>query len=119
MAPKSIGLESPVEDLGLSVRTRNALRGVGCGTVRDVLGLNLASPVRGLGRKTKDELLAALERCGYHHPAGERQPPSDIRVLERSLERMQVRVEAALGAVTREIELVKLRLRKSATKRPK
>ena len=47
--PKFIGLESPVEDLGLSVRTRNALRAIGCDTVEHVLGLDLSASVRGLG----------------------------------------------------------------------
>ena len=115
--PKSITLESPVEDLGLSVRTRNALRGFGCDTVEDVLGLDLSTSVRGLGRKAKDELLTALQRTGFRHPADEQQPGSEIRLLERSLERMQGRVEAALGAVAKEIRLLKQRLRKVAPKR--
>ena len=117
--PKFIALESAVEDLGLSVRTRNALRGIGCETVEDVLGLDLSASVRGLGRKTKDELLTALDGAGFRHPALEQQPASDIRVLERSLERMQGRVEAALGAVAKEIRLFRQKLRKIAPKRGK
>jgi hypothetical protein len=115
--PKFIGLESPVEDLGLSVRTRNALRAIGCDTVEHVLGLDLSASVRGLGRKTKDELLTALARAGFRHPELEQQPASEIRVLERSLERMQGRVEAALGVIAKEIRLLKQRLRKVAPKR--
>jgi hypothetical protein len=118
-APRFIGLESAVEDLGLSVRTRNALRGIGCDTVEDVLELDLGTAVRGLGRKTKDELLAALERAGFRHPALEQQPAPEIQVMERSLERMEGRVEAALGAVAKEIRLLKQRLRKIAPKREK
>jgi hypothetical protein len=109
--PATIGLDSPVEDLGLSVRTRNALRGIGCDTVEHVLALDLGSSVRGLGRKTKYELLSALERGGFRHPAMEEPPDTEIQVLERSLDRMQVRVEAALGAVTKEIRHLKLKLR--------
>src|SRR5436309_7207772 len=51
-APKLVALESPLEDLGLSVRTRNALHGVGCHTVDDALRLDLSSSGRGLGRTT-------------------------------------------------------------------
>jgi hypothetical protein len=115
--PKFVGLESAVEDLGLSVRTRNALRGIGCVTVEDVLALDLSSGIRGLGRKTQDELLISLERAGFRHPALEQQPATEIRLLERSLERMQSRVEAALGAVAKEIRVLRLRLRKVAPKR--
>lgn len=110
---KTIGLESAVEDLGLSVRTRNALRAIGCDTVEHVLALDLGTAVRGLGRKTKDELLAALERGGFRHPALESQPASEIQTLERSLDRMQLRVDAALGAVAKEIRLLKVKLKKS------
>src|SRR5437016_3183151 len=39
---RQVALESPVEDLGLSVRTRNALRAVGCKTVEDALRLDLS-----------------------------------------------------------------------------
>src|SRR5437899_1463898 len=71
---KTVGLESAVEDLGLSVRTRNALRAIGCDTVEKVLALDLGSSVRGLGRKTKEELLTALELGGFRHPALEQHP---------------------------------------------
>jgi hypothetical protein len=115
--PKFIGLESAVEDLGLSVRTRNALRGIGCDTVEDILELDLANPIRGVGRKTKDELLTVLELAGFPHRAAQDQPASEIRVLERSLERMQGRVEAALRVVAKEIRLLKQRLHKVSTRR--
>ncbi len=108
---KSLERESAVEDLGLSVRTRNALRGVGCNTVQDVLQLDL-SFVRGLGPKTKQELLRRLESAGFHHAALDEQPASEIRILERSLERMRSRINEALAAVTKEMQLVKRRLRK-------
>lgn len=114
---KVFALQSPVEDLGLSVRARNALRGIGCDTLEDVLGLDLSSSVRGLGRKTKDELLTALAQTGFRHPADEHEPSSEVRLLERSLERMQGRVEAALRAVAKEIRLIRQRLRKVAPKR--
>jgi DNA-directed RNA polymerase alpha subunit len=115
--PKPIALGSPVEDLGLSVRTRNALRGIGCDTVEDLLGLEFSSPVRGVGRKTREELLTALERTGFRHPTESEPASEEMRLLESSLERMQGRLEAALGAVAREIRLIKQGLRKLANKR--
>jgi DNA-directed RNA polymerase alpha subunit len=115
--PKPIALESAVEDLGLSVRTRNALRAIGCDTVEDVLELDLATSVRGLGRKTKDELLTALERAGFPHPTTQEQPSSEILDIQRSLERMQSRVETALGAVAKEIRILKHRIQKAEPRR--
>src|SRR5436305_12277408 len=46
---------SPLEALGLSVRTRNALKSVGCASIEDVLRLDIQTPIRGLGRKAKEE----------------------------------------------------------------
>jgi len=111
-----IGLESAVEDLGLSVRARNALRSLGCVTVDDILRLDLSSSARGLGGKTKDELFRKLERAGFRHPAMDEERVSEIRSVERSLERIQGRIDRALGAVAKEIQLVRQRLRKKATK---
>ena len=111
-SPKRVALESPVEDLGLSVRTLNALHSVGCHTVEDALHLNLSSSVRGLGRKTKSELITSLERAGYNHPSLEDQPRSEIRILEQSLERMQNRLERTVTLVAKEIRFVRERLHK-------
>lgn len=105
-------LDAPIEALELPVRTRNALRGIGCNTVDDILKLDLASAVRGLGPKSKEQLLGRLARAGFQHPAIEEQPASEIKILERSLERMQSRIDRALDLVAKEIRLVKQRLRK-------
>ena len=45
---KPVVLESPIEDLPLSSRARNAIHRLGCGTVKDMLDLDL-SAVRGIG----------------------------------------------------------------------
>lgn len=111
-ATSLVGLESPVENLGLSVRTRNALRSIACNTIEDVLRLDLSAPVRGIGRKAKQELFNELGRAGFHHPALEQQPASEIRMLERSLERIERRIDVAFGAVTKEIHLLRQRLRR-------
>jgi HAMP domain-containing protein len=114
---KSLGLESAVEDLGLRVRVSNALRRLGCNTVEDVLRLDLSSSVRGLGPKAKEELLTRLERAGFHHPTRGEESAEEIRILERSLERMRSRIDAALGAMAKEIRQAKERLRKRTATR--
>ncbi len=115
LAP-AISLESPVEALGLSVRARNALRGVGCRTVGDALALDLSSAIRGLGRTTRSELLSRLETAGFEHPAMETHPVSEMQLLERRLERLQARVERALGTVAQEVLLVRKKLHQTIAK---
>src|SRR5438067_3527327 len=89
--PPAIPVESPLEALGLSVRTRNALRGVGCNAVEDVLRLDLQTPIRGLGRKAKEELLTKLDEAGFTY-AADGQRASEIKLLDRNLERIQKQV---------------------------
>jgi hypothetical protein len=103
-------MESAVEDLGLPVRTLNVLRASGCKTIGDVLRLDLSAPVRGFGARSKKMLVEKLSSEGFSHPAAEEQPVSEIRWLERRLERIQRRVDLALGAVTKEISAAKRRL---------
>jgi hypothetical protein len=115
MGPAATGAletESAIEDLGLPVRTRNALRGVGCTTIGDVMRLDLSMPVRGLGAKSKKVLLEKLGNMGFRHPGAKELPVSEFRFLERSLERIQRRVDSAFGAVTKEISAVKQKLRR-------
>jgi hypothetical protein len=105
-----LAADSPLEALGLSVRTRNALKSVGCATIDDVLRLDIRAPIRGLGRKAREELCTKLDDAGLAHPlAGQ---PSEIRMLERSLARIEERVDSALGSVAKEIRSARERLRK-------
>ena len=116
MGPATSGAleaESAIEDLGLPLRTRNALRGVGCTTIGDVMCLDLSRPVRGLGAKSKKLLLEKLGNNGFRHPGAKVPPVSEFRLLERSLERIQRRVDWAFGAMTKEISAVKQKLRRS------
>jgi len=115
MGPSATGaleVESAIEDLGLPVRTRNALRGIGCRTIGDIMRLDLSAPVRGLGAQSKKVLLEKLGIKGFCHPSAKQQPVSEIRLLERSLDRIQRRVDWVFGAVTKEISAVKQRLRR-------
>ena len=114
-APRGDGaleVGSKIEDLGLPVRTRNALRAIGCRTIGDALRLDLSAPVRGLGAKSIDVLLERLRSEGFCHPGSDEPAVSEIRLLERSLERMQRRVDWALGSVAKEISVLRERLRK-------
>jgi hypothetical protein len=108
---KAVVLESPIEDLPLSSRARNAIHRLGCGTVKDVLELDL-SAVRGIGRKTRVEVCAALRSSGLPQPEFDERLDSEMRGLDSSLERMHGRIEAALEVVAKEIALVQKRLRK-------
>jgi hypothetical protein len=100
-----------LEELGLSVRTHNALKGVGCNTVADVLRLDLDRPVRGLGKLAKEELLVKLERAGSPHPS-DSEPSGEITRLERHLERMQRRLDLALSSISKELRAARQRLRR-------
>jgi DNA-binding IclR family transcriptional regulator len=108
----ALDVESAIEDLGLPVRTRNALRGVGCTTIGDIMRLDLSAPARGLGAKSKRTLLERLSAEGFCHPATKEPTVSEFRLLERNLERIQRRVDWAFDAVTKEISEVKRRLRR-------
>src|SRR6185369_13938870 len=102
----ALDVESAIEDLGLPARIRNALRGVGCTTIGDIMRLGLFAPARGLGAKSKKALLEKLSAEGFCHPATKEPPVSEFRLLERSLERIQRRVDRAFAAVTQEISAV-------------
>jgi Bacterial RNA polymerase, alpha chain C terminal domain len=108
---KAVVLESPIEDLALSSRARNAIHRLGCDTVKDVLELDL-SAVHGIGRKTRVEVCAALRRSGLPQPEFEERLDSEMRGLDSSLERMHGRITVALEAVAKEIALLQKRLRK-------
>jgi Bacterial RNA polymerase, alpha chain C terminal domain len=106
-----VAFESPIEDLGLSSRAQNAIHRLGCATVKDLLSLDL-SAVRGVGRKTRSEVYAALRSSGLPLPEAEEHLESELRGLDNSLERMQSRIGAALASLVKEIALVQKRLRK-------
>jgi hypothetical protein len=107
-----LDVESAIEQLVLPVRICNALRAIGCKTIGDVQRLDLSAPVRGLGRKSKASLLKRLSLKGFCPPGVEDESAPEIRLIERSLERIQRRVERALGSVSKEMAAVKQRLHK-------
>jgi hypothetical protein len=114
---RAIADHLPLDDLGLSVRIRNALKSVGCSSIGDVLRLDLDQPVRGLGKLAKEELLAKLESAGFTHPAAA-QPAAEITRLDRTLERLEHRIDSALGALSKEIRAARHRLRRLRLRDP-
>jgi DNA-directed RNA polymerase alpha subunit len=110
-AARPASAASRLEDLGLPVRARNALRAAGCQTIDDILRLDLAKPIRGLGRKAKEELFEKLVEAGYPHPADEHRA-SELSMLERSLEKIEERMDAALTLVSKELRTARLRLQR-------
>src|SRR5690349_2081075 len=108
---RPISAASRLEDLGLPVRARNALRAAGCATIDDVLRLYLAVPIRGLGRKAKDELFEKLADAGFSHP-GDEHRASEISMLERSLEKIEERMDSALSMLAKELRSARVRLQR-------
>jgi hypothetical protein len=105
-------LESPIEMLVQRSRAPNALRSLGCKTVRDVLRVDLLGPARGIGPKTRSEVVRALQNSGFRYAGTDEPSDSDIRRLDHSLKRMNDRINAALAAVAREIAIIQKRLRR-------
>jgi hypothetical protein len=112
---QAVPVEAPLEQLGLSVRARNALKGVGCTTIADVLRLDLERPVRGLGKLAREELLVKLERAGLSHPS-EPRPANDIAGLEHALEKLEQRIHTAFGALSKEVHAARHKLRRIRTR---
>lgn len=108
-AASPLTVNSPIEEMALSSRARNALRSLGCKTVDDVLRLDL-SGARGIGRKSRLEVLSVLGNSGLSH--AEEAENLEMRSIHRSLDRMHSRVSAALGAVAKEITVLRKRIRK-------
>jgi hypothetical protein len=105
--------DSPLETLDLSVRSRNALHRLGCRTVGEVSALDLTQSLRQIGSKGKREVLEALERGGFRHPAMDASPPPDMSRVSRSLERLKIRIGKTMDALTREISALQEKLAKA------
>jgi Bacterial RNA polymerase, alpha chain C terminal domain len=102
--------DSPLETLDLSVRSRNALHRLGCRTVGEVSALDLTQSLRQIGSKGKMEVLEALERGGFRHPAMDASPSADLSRVSRSLERLKMRIAKTMDAAMREITALQEKL---------
>ena len=107
---ESVTLQSAIEELELSNRSRNALRRLGCRTVNDILQLDLSGSLPRIGGKSRMEVLVALQGAGFRHPSLDRDPAAGVTSLAKSLERMQDRINVALRSVAKEVSVVQRQL---------
>lgn len=103
---------SPLEDLSLSIRARNALLELGCRTVGDVLRLDLSSPVPRLGPASRRELAFALAHFGLAHPHLSDPAEKDLVHVSRTLHQLKARITNTLRSWEQEMDGIESRLRK-------
>jgi hypothetical protein len=88
-----ITLDSPIEDLSLSTRARNALHQVGCVTVRNILDRDFSRAVRSFGAGTRHEVAMVLIHHGFAPPPELEYQQSSIEALARDLDRLRQTIE--------------------------
>lgn len=106
----AITLQSPLEDLALSLRARNALHHFGCRDVQDVLRLNLGAAIPRAGGKTKTEVILALQAAGFRHASSGHGSAEGLESLARRLDRMQERINMALRTIAKEVTAMQRQL---------
>jgi hypothetical protein len=103
---------SPLEDLNLSTRARNALREMGFDTVRSLLERDFTLVCRRLGRIGKEEILSALAAHGFRPISnGAPDPESNIEQLRRHLAILRAHIERSHQKWLRRVERIESRLR--------
>lgn len=88
-----ITLDAPFEDLNLSTRARNALRQVGCITVRDILDRDFSRAVRSFGAGTRHEVATVLMHHGFIPPPALESQQSNVETIARDLGRLRQTIE--------------------------
>ena len=103
---------SPLEDLNLSTRARNALREMGFDTVRSLLERDFTLVCRRLGRIGKEEILSALSAHGFHRLTGSgSDPDSNIEQVRRHVAMLRAHIERSHQKWLRRVERIENRLR--------
>ena len=112
-AQNIVAAGSPLEDLALSMRARNALREIGCVTVGDVLAKDFTRAVRRFGPVTRREITAALSEQGFAVPSTLMEgSTSRIFELRRDLARLRDSIENTTRRLRNHIERLEHRLNK-------
>ena len=81
-------LDFRLENLGLSTRTQNVLRRLGCTTLASIVQGDYRHGLRGLGRATREEVAELLDAHGFEPPDGLLpSESSNDKILAEMLER--------------------------------
>jgi hypothetical protein len=108
-------IDSPVQDLGVSMRTLNQLRDLGCATVADVLSASLTGSAIGAGARS--ELFECLRGHGLRHSADESTPPNaDLKRLEKQLHDLSRQMDESMAAWNVRLRNMEARLHKLSSK---
>lgn len=100
---------SPVEDLGLSVRARNQLHDLGCNTVEDVLRLDLSTCH--MGRRSRHEVLESLKRWGFRQ-AAEAGRASDLQRVSAQLRDLRDQIDENARLWRNKVDGIEARLQR-------
>ena len=108
-----VTLDSPIEDLGLSGRARNALHEAGCASIRELLENDFSRAIRRLGPITREEIITALVEHGFGAPrtlSGNHR--EQIADLNRELDKLRDQINVASRVWQTRVERLERRLRK-------
>lgn len=109
----ALTLDSPIEDLSLSGRARNALRKAGCATIRSLVERDFSRAIRRLGPITREEIVAALRQKGFETPATLiEQRSHQITELDRELSRLREQIDSTSRHWQTRVERLEHRLKK-------
>ncbi len=105
--------DSPIGDLMLSMRARNALGELGCRTVRDLLEHDFTRGVRRLGPVTRAEIVSTLAEHGFAAPPGlHEHDEAGIAELSRHVARLRERIEMSLSEWSEQVRTLEEKIRK-------
>ena len=118
-AANGITLDSPIEDLRLSLRAENALRESGCDTVRSVLERDIRRIARRVGPVTRLEIISALEEHGFSvHAPPENAGQETVTEVVHSLQRLRHHLRTTFEEWSDEVTNLEKRLRKLSEQAP-
>ncbi len=104
---QQITANSPVEDLGISVRIVHRLKEAGAHVVEDLLRLDLER--LSIGEASRVEVLEALEKWGYKIGGGR---PRELKRLVDQLRQLRRRIDEDFRSWTTRVETMESRIRR-------
>lgn len=106
-----IAQSEPVESLGLSTRARNALHQLGCHTVAEVMRFDYTPPLPRLGRKTRQEIQAALVTHRLMPPVTAPDPAA-LEHLTRRLTHLRQQLDQSMRSWQEQLANLEEKIRK-------